>query len=65
MDDKSNFQGVNPDHLYTLENLAGLLGLKKRPLQEALRKGEMEGFKKHKRWYVLGSQAIEYIKKSS
>lgn len=56
-------EGVNPGHLYTLDTLAALLGLTKRRLQEALAKGEMKGHKKHRRWYVLGSQAIDYITK--
>ncbi|MEL6256038.1 MAG: helix-turn-helix domain-containing protein [Bacteroidota bacterium] len=55
--------GVNPDYLYNLENLADLLGFKKRTLQEALSRKELKGFKKHGRWFVLGKDLIEYLTK--
>ena len=53
--------GINPQHLYTLDSLAELLGLTKRTLQQKASSGEIKAVKKFGRWYILGEWVIEAI----
>ena len=55
--------GINPDHLYTVESLAELLGLTTRTLQQKASSGEIKAVKKFGRWYMLGAWVIEAILK--
>lgn len=56
-------KGIAPERLYKLEDICEILGLKVRTLREALSSGQMKGFKKHRRYFVLGKDVIEYLQK--
>lgn len=47
--------------IYTLKQVCELLEVKERSIGDALRSGELKGYKKLNKWYILKSDLIAYI----
>lgn len=52
------------DEVYTVEKLAAYLGCSDRIILEALRAGTLKGHKFAKKWYVLHSELVNFIKQA-
>jgi len=48
---------------YTVEQLAIKFNVQDRTIADALRSGEMKGYKKFRKWYVLHEDVIEFLLK--
>ena len=47
--------------IYTLKQVCNLLEVKERSVGDALRNGELKGYKKLNKWYILKSDLLAYI----
>lgn len=56
-------KGLSPEKLYNLDTVAEILGITKRTLLDAIRRDELKAIKKHRRYFVLGKDVIEYLQK--
>jgi excisionase family DNA binding protein len=48
--------------IYSLKELSTLLNCNEKTLQRVCTKGELKAYKKLRKWYVLESDLIEWIK---
>lgn len=53
---------MQKDEIYTVEQLATKLGVTERTISDAIRDGEIKGYKKFKKWYVTHEQLLEFLK---
>lgn len=51
------------EQVYTIKELAEKLEVTERTISEALRAGDLKGYKKWRKWYVTHTQLLEFIKK--
>jgi excisionase family DNA binding protein len=49
------------NEIYTVLELAEKLGVSDRTIADALRSGEMKGYKQFKKWYVTHEQLLEFL----
>lgn len=49
------------DEFYTIELASEKLGMSERALREKISSGEIKGYKKGKRYYLLHSDILKYI----
>jgi excisionase family DNA binding protein len=52
---------VKKQDFYTVEQLAIKLNVQDRTIADALRSGEMKGYKKFRKWYVLHEDVIQFL----
>ena len=52
---------VKKQDFYTVEQLAIKLNVQDRTIADALRSGEMKGYKKFRKWYVLHEDVIKFL----
>ena len=50
------------ENIYTVEQVMEILKVGERTILDALRDGSLKGYKKLRRWYVLHSDLITFIK---
>ena len=53
------------NEFYTVEALSTKAGISERTIRDALIKGNLKGFKKFTRWFILHNDFIEFIKSNS
>lgn len=53
---------MNNDEIYTLDKLAVKLEVTERYIRDQIAAGELKAYKRGKRFYVLHSDLIEFIK---
>ena len=52
---------VKKQDFYTVEQLAIKLNVQDRTIADALRSGEMKGYKQFKKWYVTHEQLLDFL----
>ena len=52
---------VKKQDFYTVEQLAIKFNVQDRTIADALRSGEMKGYKKFRKWYVLHEDVIQFL----
>lgn len=48
--------------VYTTDEAAAFLGVAKRTIEEEIRKGGLQAYKRFSRWYIFHTDLIQYIK---
>jgi len=56
---------VTKQDFYTVEQLAIKFNVQDRTIADALRSGEIKGYKKFRKWYVLHEDVIEFLLKEN
>ena len=52
---------MNNSKIYTLDEAAKMLGVNRDNLRRVIARGELRGFKRFAKWYILHSDIIQYI----